>query len=242
MKCYIYISILACCLSVSSPALAQVTSNCVPPEEGSTQACLFPAGTNSSVIATFDCPTGLTGPNNSCPDPGAHSIKFTVGMASPGLSIFVTPNKVTGDGRCDSGMPDGPDPEVNEPGTNPLLPSIDCRFVRFFGDPAYNNEPPVGPNNPNTKVPFCYPYAQNALGGPMCVVYSVSGPKPGSFYSGRVQEQIAWNNVVATPPGYFHSPRMFDDPEDDHDAVNANCPAINLGNGNVFPYPLSQPE
>jgi hypothetical protein len=59
-----------------------------------------------------------------------------------------------------------------------------------------------------------------------------------------VQEKIAWNNVVATPPGYFHSPRMFDDPDDDHDAVNANCPAIDLGHDNVFPYePLpEQPE
>src|SRR5467141_808713 len=150
MKCYIYMSILACCLSVSSPAFAQSTSNCVPPEEGSTQACTFTAGTNSSVIATFDCPSLQT----PCPDPGAHSIKFTVGVASPGLTIFVTANQRTGDGICDSGMPGGPDPE---PGTSLL--SVDCRFVRFFGDPAYNNEPPVGPNNPNTKVPFCYPYA-----------------------------------------------------------------------------------
>src|SRR6266550_9179421 len=99
MKYYIYISILACCLSVSSPALAQSTSNCVPPEEGSTQACMFAVGQNSSVIATFDCPSGLTGPNNSCPDAGAHSIKFTVGMASPGLFIFIDAIKVTGDGR-----------------------------------------------------------------------------------------------------------------------------------------------
>src|SRR3977135_3033506 len=157
MRYYIYMSILACCLSVSSPALAQSTSNCVPPEEGSTQACMFVAGTNSSVIATFDCSSGLTGPNNSCPDRGAHSIKITVGMASPGLSILVTPTKVTGDGLCDSGIPDDVffDPDTGQ------IDYIDCRFVRFFGDPAYNNEPPVGPNNPNTKVPCCYPYAQH---------------------------------------------------------------------------------
>src|SRR5207248_7919625 len=51
--------------------------------------------------------------------------------------------------------------------------------------------------------------------------------------------QIAWNNVVATPHGYFHSPRMFDDPDDDQDAIS-NCPAIDLGNDNVFPYELDQ--
>src|SRR6266404_6812504 len=87
------------------------TSNCVPPEEGSTQACMFIAGTNSSVIATFDCPSAQT----PCPDPGAHSIKFTVGMVSTSFTIFVTPHKVTGDGLCDSGMPGGID---SEPGTS----------------------------------------------------------------------------------------------------------------------------
>jgi len=52
-----------------------------------------------------------------------------------------------------------------------------------------------------------------------------------------VQIKIAWNNVVDTPRGYFHSPRMFDDPDDDPDTAHAaNCPAINLGNDNVFPY------
>src|SRR5467141_1998113 len=136
MKCYIYMSILACCLSVSSPAFAQSTSNCVPPEEGSTQACTFTAGQNSSVIETFDCPSLQT----PCPDSGAHSIKLTVGMAT-NVQISITPEKVTGDGICDSCVPDGPDPE---PGTT--LPSIDCRFVRFFGDPPYNNnDPPFGP-------------------------------------------------------------------------------------------------
>src|SRR5882762_4461572 len=166
---YIYISILACCLSVSLPAFAQSTSNCVPPEEGTTpQACTFAVGANSSVIATFDCPSGLIGPNNSCPDPGAHSIKFTVGTVTTPFLIVIDANQVTGDGLCGSGTPGDP------------LDPIDCRFVRFFGDPPYNNEPPVGPPNLNTKVPFCYPYAQDTLGQPTCVVYTVSGaPKPG---------------------------------------------------------------
>jgi hypothetical protein len=234
---YVYISMLACCLSVSLPAFAQSTTPCVPGEEGPTQFCTFAPGPNSSVIATFDCPSLQT----PCPDPGAHSIKFTVGMAT-NVQISITPEKMTGDGICDSGIPDGPDPE---PGTG--LSSVDCRFVRFFGDPAYNNnDPPLGPGPPNlnTKVPFCYPYAQTALGQPACVVYSVIGPPPGpATYSGGVQIKIAWNNVVATPHGYFHSPRMFDDPDDDHDTtLSANCPAIDLGNDNVFPYEGDQPE
>jgi hypothetical protein len=224
-----------CWAQTGCGGIEQPPCGCVPGEGG--QFCTFAAGTNSSVTATFDCPSGQT----PCPDPGAHSIKFTVGMASPGLSISVTANKRTGDGICDSGMPGGPDPE---PGTSLL--SIDCRFVRFFGDPAYNNEPPVGPNNPNTKVPFCYPYALDPLGQPTCVVYSVTGPDPGpTTYSNGVQFRIAWNNVVSTPPGYFHSPRMFDDPHNDHPtpaqlANASNCPAIDLGNDNVFPYEPDQ--
>jgi hypothetical protein len=214
-------------------------SNCVLPEEGSTQVCSFAPGQNSAT-ATFDCPSLQT----PCPDPGAHSIKFTVGNVITPFSINITPFKVTGDGVCDSGVPGGADPE---PGTSLL--SVDCRFVRFFGDPSYNNEPPGGPFNLNTKVPFCYPYAQTApgpLGQPTCVVYSVIGPKPSSgLYSNGVKEQIAWNNVRPTPAGYFHTPRMFDDPHDDHENLaDSNCPAIDLGHDNVFPYEPApdQPE
>jgi hypothetical protein len=241
MKYYIYMSILVCCLSVSSPAFAQSTSTCQPIEESITQGCTFTPVQNSA-IAIFDCPSGLTGPNNSCPDPGAHSIKFTVGNVVSPFGITVTPTKVTGDGICDSGIPGGPDPE---PGTS--LSSVDCRFVRFFGDPAYNNnEPPLGPGppNPNTKVPFCYRYA---LFGqePACVVYSVFGPDPSDgFYNGGVQKRIAWNNRVATPVGYMPMPGFFDDPHNDGDTnpANANCPPVDLGNDNVFPYEPGQPE
>jgi hypothetical protein len=241
MKRCIYLSIrLACFLLVSLPALAQSTSNCVLPEEGSTQFCTFAPGQNSA-IATFDCPSLQT----PCPDPGAHSIKFTVGNVNFPFTVSVFPSKVNGDGRCDTGVPDDTffDSETGQ------VDSISCRFVRFFGDPAYNNnDPPFGPGpaNPNTKVPFCYPYALNSLGQPTCVVYSVTGPDPGpTTYSNGVQFKIAWNNVVDTPPGYFHSPRMFDDPHKDHpaDLANAsNCPAIDLGNDNVFPYETDQPE
>ncbi len=216
------------------------TSNCVPSEEGPTQVCTFTPGQNSA-IATFDCPSAQT----PCPDPGAHSIKFTVGNVMLPFTVNVFPSKANGDGRCDTGVPDDTffDPDTGQ------FDAISCRFVRFFGDPAYNNnEPPLGPGppNPNTKVPFCYPYALNALGQATCVVYSVSGPDPGpATYSNGVQFKIAWNNVVSTPPGYSHSPRMFDDPHKDHrtpaELANAsNCPAIDLGNDNVFPYESDQ--
>src|SRR3981189_2917145 len=143
MKYYIYISILACCLSVSSPAFAQTTSNCVPDNEFAlARVCSF-TPTQNSQVATFDCLSLQT----PCPDAGAHSIKFTVGNVITSFFITITPFKVTGDGRCDSGIPDAADPEWTEPRTNPLLPSIDCRFVRFFGDPAYNNNLPPGPPN-----------------------------------------------------------------------------------------------
>ena len=238
MKYCIYVSVLACCLSVSSPASAQSTSNCTPSEEGPTQFCTFVTGQNSSVIATFDCPSLQT----PCPDPGAHSIKFTVGNVMTPFSINITPNKVNGDGRCDSGVPGDvfTDPETGQ------LDAISCRFVRFFGDPAYNNEPPGGPPNLNTKVPFCYPYALNAPGQATCVVYSVFGPKPSSgFYCCGVRKAIAWNNRVDTPDGYMPTPGLFTDPgpNDDHESLSdSNCPAIDLGNDNVFPYESDQPE
>jgi len=245
MKYYIYLSILACCLSVSSPASAQ--STCFT-EDGPAQFCRFAAGTNSSAIAVFDCPSFQT----PCPDSGAHSIKFTVGNVMTPFTISVTQIKVTGDGLCDSGIPDGADPEGTEPRTNPfLITSIDCRFVRFFGDPAYNNDlPPGPPNNPtNVKVPFCYDYALFA-NLPACVVYSVRdqfggpAPKPSSgLYSNGVQFRIAWNNVRPTPAGYSDMPRTFDDPDTDHESLNdSNCPAINLGHDNVFPYETDQNE
>ena len=243
MKFCIYISILACCLSVSLPAFAQSTSNCAPSEEGPTQFCTFATGQNSSAIATFDCPSLQT----PCPDPGAHSIKFTVGNVMFPFTVSVFPSKVNGDGRCDTGIPGDvfTDPETGQ------VDRISCRFVRFFGDPAYNDEPPGGPPNPNTKVPFCYPYALNALGQATCVVYSVTGPDPGpGTYSGGVQFRISWNNVRPTPAGYSREPRMFDDPHNDHPTPDqlanaSNCPAIDLGNDNVFPYesaPDNQPE
>jgi hypothetical protein len=166
---------------------------------------------------------------------------------NPGFTVTVFANKVTGDGVCDSGVPDGSDPEGTEPRTNPFLPtSVDCRFVRFFGDPAYNNNRLPGPpyNPTNIKVPFCYAYAlyglTTATQQPACVVYSVNTsaapPEDGGPYSGGVDYQIAWNSDVTTPDGYFTKPRMFDDPNDDDDA--ADYPAISdpSGNNNVFPY------
>jgi hypothetical protein len=242
MKYYIYISILlACCLSAPLPALAQ--SGCMPQvcEFGcsNVQVCSFDTGPGqNSAVATFDC-TSIARP---CPDPYAHSIKFTVGTVKRPFDITVTAIKVTGDGVCDSGKPGDPDPEPPS-----SLSSVDCRFVRFFGDPPYNNNPmtnPLGlPNNPPTKVPFCYHYALSVQEA-ACVVYSVNTalappPEDGGPYSGGVDYKIAWNHDVTTPDGYFTIPRMFDDPDDDDDGTDYPAISDPSGNNNVFPY---QPE
>jgi hypothetical protein len=184
--------------------------------QGQSTLLTFAPGQNSSATATFNC-TSQTTP---CPDPDAHSIKFTVGTVSSQFSILVTATEVTGDGICLSGIPDDPaDP-------------IDCRFVRFFGQPIFN--PPLAGPNPNTKVPFCYPYSHSK-----CVVYKVTGdPPPGpGTYSNGVVFKIAWNNVSSPPPGWLNSPRMYDDPSDDADGVH--YPTITPTpptNPNGFPY------
>ena len=260
MKCCFYMSILlACCLSLSLSAFAQICSpqTCSPGQccavqvchsDGAeicvtSQCCTFGTGMGqNSAIATFNC-----GGEVSCgtTNARAHSMKFIVGTVHNNFSILVTPEEDTSgqsNGFCESGIPG--DTEAG----NPADP-IDCRFVRFFGDPAYNNNLPPGPpfNPINIKVPRCYPY----VGSPPnnhCVVYHVTDefggptPKPGpTTYSGGVQKKIAWNTVIRAPRGYFHNPRMFDDPDDDHPpADTSNCPAIDRGNGNVFPYEQSQ--
>ena len=71
MKYYIYLSILACCLWGSMPAFAQscFVENVPPPCSdcggGQTAVLEFAPGPNSCAIAVFDCPSGLTGTNNS---------------------------------------------------------------------------------------------------------------------------------------------------------------------------------
>jgi len=144
-------------------------------------------------------------------------MKFTVGtVAPPGFSIVVTATALPGNGICHSGIPDDPaDP-------------IDCRFVRFFGQPVY-----TGSAVTDTKVPFCYPYSNT-----QCVVYKVTGdPPPGpTTYSNGVVFKIAWNNVSSPPAGWLRSPRMYDDPSNDLDGANYPTITPTATNPNGFPY------
>jgi len=153
-------------------------------------------------------------------------MKFTIPTVTTSFQALLTATEVTpGDGVCQSGIPDD--------STDP----IDCRFIRFFGEPAFN---PNGVNT-NANVPSCYPYSHGN-----CVVYSVIGaPGPAGFYSGFLKEKIAWNTVKPAPSGHVNSPRIYDDPSNDFDGTNyphitdpINGPVI----GNVFPYASGQPE
>jgi hypothetical protein len=204
------------------------TNNPPTPGDGSPSVAVltFPAGNNSSATGTFNCPSG----QKPCPDANAHSMKFTVGTVSTSFSILLTATEVTGNGICESGIPD-----------DQLATSMDCRFVRFFGQPPFS---PTSAPNLNTKVPFCYPYSHNK-----CVFYSVTNDPPppgqtGSPYSNGVNFLIAWNNVFSAPAGWVNSPRMYDDPSNDHDSDPTHYPSISdpSGNNNVFPYLVAQPE
>ena len=162
----------------------------------------------TSQTGTFNCTSNLT----PCPDPDAHSMKFTVGSVSQSFTIVLTATEVQGDGICLSGDPQD-------------ASDYDCRFVTFFGQPAAPS--------PAVKVPFCYPYSHSN-----CVFYDVTGAPPvNGFYSGGVREYIAWNNVFATPAGYLDTPHMYDDPSDDHNAC-ACYPTTTPG----YPYPPLTPE
>lgn len=177
------------------------------------QAILTFTPDHPSAVATFNCSTDT----RPCPDPGAHSMKFTLNSVSNQFSITLLAEEVDGDGVCESGTPGDP--------TDP----IDCRFVNFFGEPG---------TPPAVNVPLCYAYSSLT---PHCVFYSVQGaPTPpgqtDSPYTGPVLEQIAWNTLETPPAGYVNSPRMYDDPSDDHDTHNY-YPMIP-----GFPYPSTTPE
>src|SRR6267143_5862995 len=116
MKYYIYISILACCLSVSSSTFATTTCQPVLPllvcefvclPNPNVQLCTFDTGLGqNSAIATFNC-----GGEVSCGSTNAraHSIKFIVGTVHNKFSILVISNEDTSgqsNGVCESGIPD----------------------------------------------------------------------------------------------------------------------------------------
>jgi len=133
-------------------------------------------------------------------------MKFTVANVASQFSITLVVTEVDGDGVCESGDPN----DASDP--------IDCRFVRYFGEPAFN-PPPFVPTN----VPLCYAYSSSTNSAPFhCVFYSVQGAPPppgqtGSPYTGPVLEAIAWNTLETPPAGFVNSPRMYDDPSDDAD-------------------------
>lgn len=176
------------------------------------QAILTFTPTQTSAIATFNCSSGLI----PCPDQGAHSMKFALTTVTQTFSITLVATEVDGNGVCASGVPGDP----SDP--------IDCRFVKFFGEPA------VTP--PAVNVPLCYAYSSSTpTGTKHCVYYSVQGAPPppgqtGSPYSGPVLETIAWNTLETPPSTYVNSPQMYDDPSDDAD--RCGCYPIIPG----FPY------
>jgi hypothetical protein len=175
------------------------------------------------AVGTFNCASGLV----PCPDQGAHSMKFTLNSVSSTFSIILVATEVDGDGVCESGVPGDP----SDP--------IDCRFVRYFGEPAFNNT-----GQTNIHVPLCYAYSSSTPGGTNhCVFYSVQGAPPppgqsGSPYTAPVIEAIAWNTLETPPAGYVNSPRMYDDPSDDLNTCNC-YPTIMAGMFDSFPYSLN---
>ena len=139
-------------------------------------------------------------------DQGAHSMKFTLSSVLMRFSIILVAVEVDGDGVCESGMPGDP--------TDP----IDCRFVRYFGEPPFNG------SFQSTNVPQCYAYSSTSNSAPFhCVYYSVQDAPPTSYYTGPVLESIAWNTLetetMPLPANYVNSPRMYDDPSDDLNIV-----------------------
>jgi len=176
--------------------------------------------TQTSAVATFNCTTNTV----PCPDQGAHSMKFSLNSVFQSFSITLLALEVDGNGVCQSGDPNDP--------TDP----IDCRFVRYFGEPAFNG-PPFQP----TKVPLCYAYSSTSNSAPFhCVFYSVQNAPPTTYYTGPVLESIAWNTLETPPTGYVNSPQMYDDPSDDLNSCNC-YPTIMGGPYSSFPYTLNNP-
>jgi YVTN family beta-propeller protein len=192
--------------SVLATAAFAVTANFVAPPV--TVNVTFPVGTNSTQMARFACPSGLT----PCTDPNAHELQLTIPNVNTSIPVTVLATEVPPtmeDGLCESG--------------NTVLNDFDCRFVTFFSDGTDAHG--------NTIVPLCYPYANGN-----CVhytVYSTPGgpgvePNPSS-YSGGVYWEITWNNDAFTPPAPNYTgstPQLYDDPDATPipgAAVGTNC-------------------
>ncbi len=158
----------------------------------------FPAGTNSTQMATFSCPSNPNPtPANPCTDPNAHAVQLSIPNVNTAFTVTVLATEVPPsqfDGLCEVG--------------DSVLNDFDCRFVTFFGDG-------LDPNG-DTITPLCYPYLNGN-----CVHYLVYSGAPGiepnpSFYSGGVFWNITWNNDTFVAPGPYwtgSTPRLFDDPD-----------------------------
>jgi len=183
--------------TVTANSAFTATANFVPP--AAMVNLTFPAGVNSTQMATFDCPSNSNPtPANPCTDPNAHALQFTIPNVNTGFTVTLQATEVPPsqeDGICETG--------------NTVLNDFDCRFVTFFNG---------GSVSTGTLVPLCYPYANGN-----CVhylVYDMTGgpgtePNP-NHYSGGVYWGITWNNDTFTPPANNYSgslPRLYDDPD-----------------------------
>jgi hypothetical protein len=181
---------------ISLSASASVTANFLAGP--TTLSLTFPAGANSSQMATFDCPSNSNPtPASPCADPNAHALQFTIPNVSTSFTVTVLATEVPpalADGLCENG--------------NSVLNDFDCRFVTFFGD---GTDP-----NGDTIVPLCYPYA-NGNCVHYVVYYGTQGSEPPTAdFSGGVYWEITWNNDTVTPPGPYWSgstPQLYDDPD-----------------------------
>jgi hypothetical protein len=181
---------------ISLSASASVTANFLAGP--ATMNLTFPAGANSSQMATFDCPSNANPtPANPCADPNAHALQFTIPNVSTSFTVTVLATEVPptmADGLCEN--------------RNSVLNDFDCRFVTFFGDGTDSNG--------DTVVPLCYPYA-NGNCVHYLVYYGTQGTEPpAADYSGGVYWEITWNNDTVTPPAPYWSgstPQLYDDPD-----------------------------
>ncbi|MGC1583875.1 MAG: choice-of-anchor D domain-containing protein [Candidatus Acidiferrales bacterium] len=182
--------------TVALSASASVTANFVA---GPAMMNLtFPAGANSSQMATFDCPSNANPtPANPCTDPNAHALQLTIPNVTTSFTVTVLATEVPptlADGLCENG--------------NTVLNDFDCRFTTFFGD----GTDAAG----DSIVPLCYPFANGN-----CVHYLVYSGTPGtepdpSLYSGGVYWEITWNNDTFAPPAPYwtgSTPQLYDDPD-----------------------------
>ncbi len=196
--------------TIDLTASVTATANFIP--SATTMNITLPAGTNSSGIASFDCPgnssVSASNPCTATQGPNAHALQLTVPSVTTSFTITVLATEVPPsmeDGLC----------EANSASSAAVTADFDCRFFSFFNFGAN----PAG----SAIVPLCYPYANGN-----CVHYLVYSGTPGveppvADYSGGVYWVISWNNDTYTPTSYWagSTPQLFDDPDYE---VNSTAP------------------